>query len=134
MYVLLVVFHASMYFSMHDERHVCSLDDKEEPGVGMQAEKQFSLIFDIRYFALATLPAVWTAVIMRFLTCADSEAETAVGCDWGDEGEEDEEEPKGLRPPKDILGTGGGLGRTEMEISLRFDLDVVLFKLLWQFF
>jgi hypothetical protein len=59
---------------------------------------------EIKYFALATLPEVWTAFIMRFLTCADSEAETAVGCD-GEDGEEDEEEePKGLRPPKDIFG------------------------------
>ena len=60
----------------------------------------YSLILDIRYLALATLPCVWTAFIMRFLTCADSEAETAVGCD----GEEGDEEPKGLRPPKDISG------------------------------
>lgn len=40
---------------------------------------------------------------MRFLTCADSDADTAVGC-GGDGGDEDDEEPNGLRPPKDILG------------------------------
>ena len=43
---------------------------------------------------------------MRFLTCADSEADTAVGCD-GEDGGEDEEELKGLRPPKDILHAVG---------------------------
>lgn len=38
---------------------------------------------------------------MRFLTWADSEEEGAEGV--GAEGEEDdEEEPNGLRPPKDI--------------------------------
>jgi hypothetical protein len=61
-----------------------------------------SFIFDIKYFALATLPDVCTAFIMRFLTCADSDADTAVGCD-GEDGDEDDEEPKGLRPPKDIF-------------------------------
>ena len=40
---------------------------------------------------------------MRFLTCADSDADTALGC-GGDCGDEDDEEPNGLRPPKDILG------------------------------
>jgi hypothetical protein len=70
----------------------------------------YSLIFDIKYFALATLPEVCTAFIMRFLTCADSDAVTAFGCD-GEDGDEDDEEPKGLRPPKDILGYRfGGLG------------------------
>jgi hypothetical protein len=46
---------------------------------------------------------------MRFLTCADSEADTAVGCDGedGGEDEEEEEELKGLRPPKDILHAVG---------------------------
>ena len=92
-----------MYFSMQDERHVCSFEDNEVPGVGMQEAKQFSLIFEIRYFALATLPEVCTAFIMRFFTCADSEAETAFGWE-GDDGEDEEEEPKGLRPPKDIFG------------------------------
>lgn len=42
---------------------------------------------------------------MRFLTCADSDADTAVGC-GGDGADEDDEEPNGLRPPKDILGSG----------------------------
>jgi hypothetical protein len=68
--------------------------------------RAYSFIFDIKYFALATLLDVWTAFIMRFLTCADSDADTAVGCD-GEEGEDDDEEPKGLRPPKDILGVFG---------------------------
>ena len=63
----------------------------------------YSFIFEIRYFALATLPDVCTAFIMRFLTCADSDADTAFGCD-GDDGDEDDEEPNGLRPPKDIVG------------------------------
>jgi hypothetical protein len=44
---------------------------------------------------------------MRFLTWADSEANTAVGCDGeeGDDGgdDDDDEELKGLKPPKDIL-------------------------------
>ena len=65
--------------------------------------KTYSLIFDIRYFALATFPEAWTAFIMRFLTCADSDADTAVGCD-GEDGDEGDEEPNGLRPPKDIVG------------------------------
>jgi len=39
---------------------------------------------------------------MRFLTCADSDADTALGC-GGDGGDEDDEEPNGLRPPKDIF-------------------------------
>jgi hypothetical protein len=41
MYVLLVVFHASMYFSMQDERQVCSLEEREVDGLGMQVAKQF---------------------------------------------------------------------------------------------
>jgi hypothetical protein len=44
---------------------------------------------------------------MRFLTCADSDADTAVGC-GGDDGDEDDEELNGLRPPKDILGLDFG--------------------------
>ena len=40
---------------------------------------------------------------MRFLTWADSDADTAVGCDGEDGEEEDEEELNGLRPPKDIF-------------------------------
>ncbi len=59
------------------------------------------MIFEIRYLALATFPEVCTAFIIRFFTCADSEAETAVGCDGADG--EDEEDPKGLRPPKDMV-------------------------------
>jgi hypothetical protein len=53
---------------------------------------------------------------MRFLTCADSDADTALGCggDGGD-GDEDEEEPNGLRPPKDILGLDFQLGGTRSE-------------------
>jgi hypothetical protein len=46
---------------------------------------------------------------MRFLTCADSDADTALGC-GGDGGDEDDEEPNGLRPPKDILGLDFELG------------------------
>jgi hypothetical protein len=46
---------------------------------------------------------------MRFLTCADSDADTAVGC-GGDDGDEDDEELNGLRPPKDILGLDFGAG------------------------
>jgi hypothetical protein len=42
---------------------------------------------------------------MRFLTCADSDADTALGCD-GDGGGEDDEELNGLRPPKDIVESG----------------------------
>jgi hypothetical protein len=78
--------------------------------------RTYSFIFDIRYFALATLPDVWTAFIMRFLTCADSDADTAVGC-GGDGGDEDDEEPNGLRPPKDIFGCGfdSELGGTRSE-------------------
>lgn len=30
-----------MYFSMHDERQVCSLEDREVDGLGMQIAKQF---------------------------------------------------------------------------------------------
>lgn len=41
MYVRLVVFQASMYFSMHEERQVCSLEESEVDGVGMQVAKQF---------------------------------------------------------------------------------------------
>ena len=42
---------------------------------------------------------------MRFLTCADSEADTAVGWEGDDDGEEDDEELNGLRPPKDIFSS-----------------------------
>jgi hypothetical protein len=41
MYVLLVVFQASMYFSMHEERQVCSFEERDVEGDGMQAAKQF---------------------------------------------------------------------------------------------
>jgi hypothetical protein len=60
---------------------------------------------------LATLPDVCTAFIMRFLTCADSDADTALGC-GGDGGDEDDEELNGLRPPKDIVGLDFELGGT----------------------
>ena len=36
-----MVFQASMYFSMQDERQVCSLDESEVEGLGMQVAKQF---------------------------------------------------------------------------------------------
>jgi hypothetical protein len=48
---------------------------------------------------------------MRFLTCADSDADTALGC-GGDGGDEDDEELNGLRPPKDIVGLDFELGGT----------------------
>jgi hypothetical protein len=86
--------------------------------------RAYSFIFDIKYFALATLLDVWTAFIMRFLTCADSDADTAVGCD-GEEGEDDDEEPKGLRPPKDILGVlefRAGMGMDPNGYSCRTSL------------
>jgi hypothetical protein len=51
---------------------------------------------------------------MRFLTCADSDADTALGC-GGDGGDEDDEEPNGLRPPKDILGLDFELDGTRSE-------------------
>ena len=41
MYVRLVVFQASMYFSMQDERQVCSFDESEVEGLGIQVAKQF---------------------------------------------------------------------------------------------
>jgi hypothetical protein len=41
MYVLLVVFHASMYFSIQDERQVCSFEESDVDGLGMQVAKQF---------------------------------------------------------------------------------------------
>lgn len=30
-----------MYFSMHDERQVCSLEERDVDGAGIQAAKQF---------------------------------------------------------------------------------------------
>ena len=51
---------------------------------------------------------------MRFLTCADSDADAALGCD-GDGGDEGDEEPNGLRPPKDISGLDFELGGTRSE-------------------
>lgn len=45
MYVRLVVFHMEMYFSMQVERQVCSLEESDEPGVGMHLSKQCSLSF-----------------------------------------------------------------------------------------
>lgn len=45
MYVELTSFHAAMYFSMHNLRHVCSLLEREEPGLGTQRSKHFSLMF-----------------------------------------------------------------------------------------
>lgn len=71
--------------------------------VSRDLREAYSFIFEIKYFALATLLDVWTAFIMRFLTWADSDADTAVGCDGEDGEEEDEEELNGLRPPKDIF-------------------------------
>ena len=58
---------------------------------------------------------------MRFLTCADSDADTALGC-GGDGGDEDDEEPNGLRPPKDIF------------LSLDFELgwDKIRMAVLWK--
>ena len=41
MYVLLVVFQASMYFSMQEERQVCSFEEREVEGLGIQVAKQF---------------------------------------------------------------------------------------------
>src|SRR2546423_7050085 len=41
MYVLLVVFQASIYFSMQDERQACSLEERDVDGFGMQVAKQF---------------------------------------------------------------------------------------------
>lgn len=77
----------------------------------------YSLILEIRYFALATLVEVCTAFIIRFLTCADSDAVGAVTCCDGDDGAEDEDEPKGLKPPKDIFfggrSTDGGRSREQ---------------------
>ena len=124
-----------MYFSIQEERQVCSFDEREVEGEGMQVAKQFlsesvvtfrtrdrhclkkrnyhwnrkrwvltySLILDIRYFAFATFACVWTAFIIRFFTCADSEMEVANDDDGDGDEEEDEEEPKGLNPPSDIV-------------------------------
>lgn len=44
-YCLLTVFHAAMYFSMHVVKHFSSLDDSEEPGMGMHFSKQWLFIF-----------------------------------------------------------------------------------------
>lgn len=44
-YCLLTVFHATIYFSMHVVKHFSSLDDNEEPGVGMHLSKQWLFIF-----------------------------------------------------------------------------------------
>jgi hypothetical protein len=41
MYVLLVVFQASMYFSMQEERQACSFEEREVEGLGIQVAKQF---------------------------------------------------------------------------------------------
>src|SRR5271155_3359002 len=41
MYVLLVVFQASMYFSMQEDRQVCSFEEREVEGLGIQVAKQF---------------------------------------------------------------------------------------------
>ena len=57
---------------------------------------------------------------MRFLTCADSDADTALGC-GGDGGDEDDEEPNGLRPPKDIFFGSGfrvGVGQDQNGCSM----------------
>lgn len=45
MYVRLAAFQNEMYFSMHWDRQVSSLEDMEEPGAGTQASKQCSLTF-----------------------------------------------------------------------------------------
>ena len=39
------MFHMVMYFCMQLDRQVLSPDEKELPGAGTQASKQFSLIF-----------------------------------------------------------------------------------------
>jgi len=43
-----------MYFSMHEERHVCSLELRLDPGTGMQCSKQFSFTFWMRNLAFST--------------------------------------------------------------------------------
>lgn len=40
-----MTFHMLMYFSMQLDRQVLSCDEKELPGAGTQASKQFWLIF-----------------------------------------------------------------------------------------
>ena len=85
-------------------------EGRQGKGKGLLGKGTYSLILEIRYFALATLVEVCTAFIMRFLTWADSDADTAFGWEEedGDEDEdEDEDEPKGLRPPKDIVWESG---------------------------
>lgn len=107
MYVRLVTFQASMYFSMHELRQLCSLPDSEVPGLGTQWLKQVSLTLLIRYLAFMTLDWVVMADWMRDFTALDSEDEGDGGADieLGVEEElELELEEKGLgKPPKDIL-------------------------------
>ena len=69
MYVLLAVFQASMYFSMQDERQVCSLEESEVEGVGMQVAKQF----------------LWNAALV-IRSCSSSSSSSGLGWDgmgWG---------------------------------------------------
>lgn len=44
-YARLTVFQLAIYFSMHCEKQVCSLELNEEPGSGTHRSKQWSLIF-----------------------------------------------------------------------------------------
>jgi hypothetical protein len=105
MYVRLVTFHASMYFSMHALRQPCSFELRLEPGDETQCWKQVSLTLEIRYLAFMMLDCMVMADCSRAFMAADSEEVVGGGCggEGVDEDDEDDEE-KGLgKPPKDIL-------------------------------
>jgi hypothetical protein len=68
MYAALTWFQAAMYFSMHDVMHVCSLLEREVPGLGTHFSKQFSWSFYIDRISwsaswfcgnISQMPGVW---------------------------------------------------------------------------
>lgn len=58
---------------MHCERHVCSAEESDVPGLGMQASKQCSLTLPIRFRALVTAASCRTWFMRWVLMSASPE-------------------------------------------------------------
>ncbi len=72
-YVLLVTFHASIYFSIQLLKHWFSFEERLEVGVWMQVAKQFSFTLEMRNLALAILACCAMAVWMRWRVSEEDE-------------------------------------------------------------
>lgn len=60
MYAWFTWFHADMYFSMHEVKHVCSPLETDDPGFGRHFSKQTSFIFSMSIRAFEVLDSSWT--------------------------------------------------------------------------